>query len=124
MSKVTEEMVGLIEYEIGAGRGVRTDRIRTGLNILFNRELISLPVDAAKVREDAIKECLDKLKTSFHWYNSDDYNRTFSALQSLLPTKDRAEDRAEELAEEFMISGKYGESLAEAFRWLLDRKEG
>ena len=131
MSKVTDEMVQAFNIACWDQQRDHLPDLRAGIQALFDAKLISLPVDESAIRESVVRECIAALlrivTNTIGGVGGADAlrNRTIEdchrALQSLLPTK----DRAEALHKEWVDSDAYafGDQSTYGFaRWLIERE--
>lgn len=134
MTQVTDEMFRVF-YEGYRDAGpeqfsLSSYKVRNALKYLFDAKLISLPVDEAAIRESVVRECIAALPE----FNKNDRSAApyrygvdacRVALQSLLPTKDRAEELAKEYWKQqldYMPDREEIKDLVAAFRWLIERE--
>ena len=111
MGKVTDEMVQVFSSGIG---------VRHGLKSLFNANLIALPADESAIRESVVREAMALFDDKNAGWNGAGVQKR---LQSLLPTKDRAEELVQQWFDDGARMSKSEHDGAVAFaRWLIERE--
>lgn len=128
MSKVTTEMVATAWNAYKDSRATPDMMFRTGLQALFDANLISLPVDRDRVREDVVRECLNalpKFNDPLLCYIGGEgiLTQCHNSIARLLPTKDRAEELVEEWADAYGTSPEEKAAGLDAIRWLIAREK-
>lgn len=117
MSQVTDEMVRVFSSAVSGGS------IKDGFQALFDANLISLPVNEAAIRESVVREAMALFEClPNHHYNGPSIH---ADLQSLLPTKDRAEELVDAYCSEklnYTPNSEERRSLLKTFRWLIERE--
>lgn len=130
MSKVTAEMLDVFTKGCWGPGAYSTGEYKSGFQALFDAKLISLPDDEAAIRESVVRECIGRLPSytqcqpelGFITASNKMLERCHEALQSLLPTKDRAKELADEWAETYGTSPEEKAAGLDAIRWLIERE--